>query len=248
MGALHRGHIALVERARAENAAVAASLFVNPLQFGPGEDYERYPRMFERDAAMLSAAGVTLLYAPTPEFMYPSGFHMRMDPGEIGNLFEGAVRPGHFAGVAMVVAKLLQTVEPTTLYVGQKDAQQAAVLTGMVRDLDMPVRVTVCDTVRESDGLALSSRNAYLDTVQRAAAPSLHRALQVAHADIVSRQVDYAKVRATVVATLEAPLELEYFDVVDPVTFRRQAFAARPALIIAAARVGSVRLLDNIWL
>jgi pantoate--beta-alanine ligase len=248
MGALHRGHIALIERARAENASVVASLFVNPLQFGPGEDYEKYPRAFERDARMLEEAGVAVLYAPDPERMYPPGFRTRIEVGPIGEVFEGAARPGHFGGVAVVVAKLLHAVEPTTLYVGQKDAQQAAVLEVLVRDLDMPVSVTVCETVRESDGLALSSRNAYLDQAQRRVAPGLYRALR-ACADAIERgQTDPACVRALAWERIEPPLEPEYLDIVDPATFVPQASIARPALIVAAVRAGRTRLLDNISL
>jgi pantoate--beta-alanine ligase len=246
MGALHRGHIALIERARAENISVVASIFVNPLQFAPGEDYERYPRAFEDDARMLEAAGVAVLYAPAVEDMYPAGFRTRIDAGEIGGLFEGAARPGHFSGVATVVTKLLHAVEPTTLYVGQKDAQQAVVLKVLARDLDLPVGVTVCETVRESDGLALSSRNAYLDEPQRRAAPSLYRALLAGKKAIESGQTDPASVRAVAGSCIERPLELEYLDVVDPLTFAAQASVARPALIIAVARAGRTRLLDNV--
>jgi pantoate--beta-alanine ligase len=246
MGALHLGHIALVERARAENRAVAVSIFVNPLQFTSGEDYERYPRVFEGDVALLEAAGVAVLYAPSVEHMYPPGFQMRLEPGEIGEHFEGAIRPGHFAGVAVAVAKLMHAIEPTTLYVGRKDAQQAVMLAKMVADLDMPVKVTVCEIVRESDGLALSSRNALLDASQRRAAPSLYRALSAARAEIERGQTDPASVRATASACIESPLELEYLDVVDQQRFTRQSRVARPALIIAAARVGHIRLIDNV--
>jgi pantoate--beta-alanine ligase len=246
MGALHRGHIALIERARTENAAVVVSIFVNPLQFAPGDDYEKYPRAFERDARMLEAAGVAALYAPSVEEMYPPGFHTRVETGEIGKLFEGAVRPGHFSGVATVVTKLLHTVEPTTFYVGQKDAQQAAVLKGLVKDLDIPSDVIVCQTVRESDGLALSSRNAYLDESQRRAAPSLYRALLAARAAIERGDLDSGSVRKTATACIEKPLEADYFEIVDPTTFASRSSIARPALIVAAARAGRTRLLDNV--
>jgi pantoate--beta-alanine ligase len=248
MGALHRGHIALIQRARAENASVVASIFVNPLQFAPGEDYEKYPRAFEDDARMLEAAGVDVLYAPGVEDMYPPGFHTRIEAGKLGELFEGAVRPGHFSGVATAVATLLHAVEPTTLYVGQKDAQQAAVLKALVNDLTIPVGVTVCETVRESDGLALSSRNAYLDAPQRRAAPSLYRALLAGANAIKSGQSDSASVCALANACIEKPLELDYFDVVDPLTFASRASIVRPALILAAARAGRTRLLDNVLL
>jgi pantoate--beta-alanine ligase len=248
MGALHRGHAALIERARSENAAVVVSIFVNPLQFVPGEDYEKYPRPFEHDARMLEAAGVAALYAPGVEEMYPLGFQTRIETGKIGTLFEGAVRPGHFSGVATVTAKLLHTVEPTMMYVGQKDAQQAAVLKALARDLDFPAGVRVCETVRESDGLALSSRNAYLDEPQRRAAPSLYRALLAARAAIERGDLDPGSVRTTARACIEPSLELEYFEIVDPTTFAMQTSIERPALIVAAARAGRTRLLDNVLL
>ena len=171
MGALHAGHLALVDRARRENAAVVASIFVNPLQFGPHEDYSRYPRDFPRDAALLEERGVDLLYAPSVDRMYGPDFATTIDVGPVAAPFEGAARPGHFLGVATVVAKLLHAVEPTTLYLGQKDVQQTAVLRRMIEDLDLPVAPVVCRTVRESSGLALSSRNAYLSPQERRPEP-----------------------------------------------------------------------------
>ncbi len=171
MGAIHAGHLALVERARRENASVAASVFVNPLQFGPGEDFERYPRALERDASLFERAGVDVLYVPTAARMYGPAFSTAVDVGALATTFEGAARPGHFVGVATVVLKLLNALEPTVLYLGQKDAQQVAVLRRMIDDLDLATSVVVSPTVREPDGLALSSRNAYLTPVERAAAP-----------------------------------------------------------------------------
>jgi pantoate--beta-alanine ligase len=246
MGALHRGHISLIERARAENAVVAASIFVNPLQFGAGEDFERYPRSFERDAEMLEAAGVELLYAPAAERIYPPDFRTGIEVQGISDLFEGAARPGHFAGVATVVAKLLHAIEPTTLYLGQKDVQQTAVLRAMLRDLDMPAQVVVCETVREPDGLALSSRNAFLDPAQRRAAPSLYRALLAVREAVDAGETDPAVLRALGHARVEPPLVLDYLEIVDPQTFVAQAQVRRPAVIVAAVRAGATRLLDNL--
>lgn len=245
MGALHDGHLALVRRARAENAAVVASLFVNPLQFAPNEDFERYPRSFDRDAALFEAAGVELLYAPAVAQIYPAGFSTTVDVGVRGAQFEGAVRAGHFAGVATIVAKLLHAVEPTSLYLGQKDAQQTVVLRRMIADLDLPVSVVVAPTVREPDGLALSSRNVYLTTEQRAAAPSLQRAL-AATREALAGGASIADAKAAGRAQLLPPFAFEYLEVVDPTTFVALDRPARPAIVIGAARAGERRLLDNV--
>jgi pantoate--beta-alanine ligase len=246
MGALHAGHLSLVERAKAENASVVASIFVNPMQFGPGEDFERYPRVFGQDAQLLEEHGVDLLYAPAVERVYPPGFGTSISVGTLGAVFEGERRPGHFLGVATVVAKLLHAIEPTSLYIGQKDVQQAVVLRAMVRDLDMATNVVVAPTVRESDGLALSSRNVYLTAEQRAAAPSLYRALKEIAAAILAGERDPERARAAGAALLEAPLTWDYLDVVDPFTFAPQSPVARPSLVVAVAKAGRTRLLDNV--
>ena len=172
MGYLHEGHLSLVTRAKAECDTVAASIFVNPTQFGPAEDLARYPRDLPRDLQLLEAAGVDLVFAPEPAQMYPPGFDTAIAVGGVTDVLEGAVRPGHFAGVATVVAKLFNIVQPTRAYFGQKDAQQAVVIRKLARDLNMPVEVIIAPTVREPDGLALSSRNSYLAPAERAAAPS----------------------------------------------------------------------------
>jgi pantoate--beta-alanine ligase len=246
MGALHAGHLALVERALRECAAVAASIFVNPLQFAPGEDFERYPRAFEHDRELLAEHGVSLLYAPTVERMYGPGFATRIDVGPLGTRFEGAVRPGHFGGVATVVAKLLGALEPTALYLGQKDAQQTAVLRRMVSDLDFAADVVVAPTVREPDGLALSSRNAYLTPEQRAAAPSLREAL-LAIAQAVERgETGVDRALAVGRARLRSPLTWEYLALVDPQSFEPcTGPIVLPALALAVVRAGTTRLLDN---
>jgi len=246
MGALHDGHLALVDRARREHASVVASIFVNPLQFGPTEDFEKYPRAFARDAEMLEAHGVDVLYAPTVERMYPPTFATSISIGPLAESFEGARRPGHFAGVATVVAKLIHAIEPTSLYLGQKDIQQAAVLRAMVRDLDMATNIVVAPTVREFDGLARSSRNVYLNATQRAAAPSMFRALSFVAEELLRGRRDVSRILETAHALLEAPLEWDYLDVVDPVTFAACDPIALPAIVIAVARAGVTRLLDNV--
>jgi pantoate--beta-alanine ligase len=246
MGALHAGHISLVERARAENASVVASIFVNPLQFGPNEDFAKYPRSFDRDVEMLARAGVDLLYAPAVERMYPPNFAATIDVGAVASSFEGVRRPGHFSGVATVVAKLLHAIEPTSLYLGQKDVQQTAVLRAMLRDLDMATNAVVVPTLRDVDGLALSSRNVYLSAAERAAAPSLYRALTAVVAAIERGETDAASVLASARALLEEPLVWDYVAVIDPETFVECEPLRRSAVAIGVARAGSVRLLDNV--
>ena len=248
MGALHEGHLALVRRARAENASVVASIFVNPLQFGPGEDFDRYPRAAERDAELLRAAGVDLLYTPDVSRMYGPRFASTVDVGPLAGRFEGAARPGHFGGVATVVVKLLNALEPTSLYLGQKDVQQTAVIRAMVRDLDLPTNVVVVPTQREPDGLALSSRNVYLEPPERAAAPSLRRALGAIEAALAAGETDAARACALGAALLEVPLRWEYLAIVDPFTFAPLERIDAPAVAIGVALAGRTRLLDNVSL
>lgn len=246
MGALHEGHVSLVARARRENKSVVASLFVNPLQFGPHEDFERYPRSLEADIARLEASGVDLLYAPSIERMYPPGFAARVSVGSLAERFEGAARPGHFDGVATVVSKLLHAIEPTSLYVGQKDVQQAAVLRALVRDLDFAAHVVVAPTLREPDGLALSSRNVYLDSAERRAAPSMYRALEAVAAAMTEGETDPVRALAKGEALLLPPLRWEYLAIVDPQTFTPQDALVRPALVIGVTSARTTRLLDNV--
>jgi pantoate--beta-alanine ligase len=252
MGALHAGHQALVERARSESAAVMASIFVNPLQFGPNEDFERYPRAFEGDVRQLEAAGVDLLFAPSVEEMYPPGFDTGVDPGAIATRYEGALRPGHFRGVATVCVKLFGIAGAERAYFGAKDAQQVAVLRQVLRDLALGPQIVVVPTVREADGLALSSRNAYLSVAERAAAPILYRALR-AMAEAVERgETDRDRIVAAGRAHVVAPLREAYLDVVDPVTFQpvQNAAAERPRTLTAIGSMwlGSTRLIDNVAL
>ncbi|HZZ00834.1 MAG TPA: pantoate--beta-alanine ligase [Candidatus Baltobacteraceae bacterium] len=246
MGALHDGHLALVRRAREECASVAASVFVNPMQFAGNEDLAKYPRDPEGDGEKLAAAGVDLLFAPDVAVMYPPGYSTYVDVGDMGSTFEGAVRPTHFRGVATVVTKLLHVVHPDILYVGQKDAQQTAVLRRVVRDLDLHVRVEVVPTVRESDGLAMSSRNEYLNPEQRAAAPSLYRALNelrdaLTNGATKTEAIDRAR---SVLAPTATP---DYFDVVDAFTFEPKERLGANTFVIGAVRFGSTRLLDNLY-
>ena len=243
MGALHAGHLALVERARAECATAVASIFVNPLQFGPTEDFARYPRAFERDLDELRAAGIDVVYAPSVETMYPPDFATSVDPGPVTERYEGALRPGHFRGVATVCLKLFAAARPDRVYFGQKDAQQVAVLRRLIADLDLGLTLVVLPTVREPDGLALSSRNAYLDGPQRAAAPALHRAL-TAIAEAVRAGASRERALALGRALLVPPAREAYLDVVDPERFV-PADAAVGALAVGSIWLGATRLLDN---
>ncbi len=247
MGALHDGHLELVACARRHCASVAASIFVNPLQFGPNEDLSRYPRQPEADAAMLSSAGVDALFAPDAAALYPHGFATSVDVGPLGTAFEGAIRPGHFRGVATVIAKLLNVVRPDALFLGQKDAQQSVVLRRMIADLEFPVNVEVVPTVREHDGLAMSSRNAYLDPVQRAQAPTLHAAL-LAMREALELGAGKAAAIGVGKAALSPSARLDYLDLVDAQTFEPLERLQHPAFIIGAARFGATRLIDNLWM
>jgi pantoate--beta-alanine ligase len=251
MGALHAGHLALVDQARRGGAAVMATIFVNPLQFGPTEDFSRYPRAFADDARRLEAAGVDLLFAPSVEEMYPPGFDTHVDPGAIATRYEGALRPGHFRGVATVCLKLFAIAGAERAFFGAKDAQQVAVLRQIVRDLAIPIEIAVVPTVRDADGLALSSRNAYLRPPERAAAPGLYRALQ-AMADAVARgESNRDRIVAAGRSQIAAPLREAYLDVVDPVTFEAVPdIGSRPGpdafTAIGSAWLGSTRLIDNV--
>jgi pantoate--beta-alanine ligase len=247
MGALHDGHLALVRAAREACATVAASLFVNPLQFGPNEDLATYPRDAQRDRHKLDAAGVDVLFAPASAEMYPESFATSVDVGPLGETFEGAIRPGHFRGVATVIVKLLNIVRPDRLYLGQKDAQQAVVLQKIVADLDVGVRIEIVPTMRESDGLAMSSRNAYLDAAQRAQAATLYRAL-VAMREALEQGLDKREAAAAAQAVLSPSAKLDYLDLVDARTFTPLERLRPPAFVIGAARFGTTRLIDNLWI
>jgi pantoate--beta-alanine ligase len=250
MGFLHEGHLSLVRRARADNATCSASIFVNPAQFGPSEDFATYPRDMDRDLALLEEAGTDLVYTPPVEGVYPPGFDTYVAVGALTEPLEGAARPGHFRGVATVVAKLFNVLQPDRAYFGQKDAQQALVITKMARDLDFPVEVVVLPTVREADGLALSSRNVYLSPPERHAALSLSRALQAAERLYAGGERDADRVRAAMSAILAAePLARpEYVSVADTATLAELTEISGPALASLAVRVGRTRLIDNVVL
>lgn len=245
MGALHDGHLELVRAARERCAAVGVSVFVNPLQFAPNEDLAKYPRDFAGDSRKLERAGVDALFAPEPDAMYPPGFGTYVDVGTLGTTFEGVVRPTHFRGVATIVAKLLHVVRPDVLFLGQKDAQQTAVLRKMVRDLAFGVTVEVVPTIRERDGLAMSSRNAYLTPEQRPQAASLHRALLAMH-DVFERGGSKGEAVTAARSALSPSATPDYFDVVDAESFEPVERPDGSAFIIGAARFGSIRLIDNL--
>ncbi|MBI4235843.1 MAG: pantoate--beta-alanine ligase [Chloroflexi bacterium] len=248
MGYLHEGHLELVRRAKAENEAVAASIFVNPTQFGPAEDLAAYPRDFARDRAMLERTGCDLLFYPSVEEIYPPpGADMFVVPGRVAAVLEGAVRPGHFRGVATVVAKLFNIVQPQRAYFGQKDGQQVAVIKRMVRDLDFPVEIVVVPTVREPDGLAMSSRNVYLSPADRAAAPVLYRALRRAEELYQGGERDAEALRRAVrqVLASEPLAHVDYVSVADADTLEELNRVQGCAMASLAVRIGRTRLIDN---
>jgi pantoate--beta-alanine ligase len=247
MGALHDGHLELVRRARLRCASVGASIFVNPLQFGPNEDFARYPRDEERDRVKLSQAGADMVFVPSGTTMYPVDFSTFVEVGPMGHLFEGAHRPDHFRGVTTVIAKLLNIARPDVLFLGQKDAQQAAVVRKMIAELNYPVEIEIVPTVRERDGLAMSSRNRYLDATQRAQAPTLYRALEATR-DALDRGVSKSQAIAEGTAALSASAKLDYLDLVDADSFAPLERLRPPAFIVAAARFGGTRLIDNLWI
>jgi pantoate--beta-alanine ligase len=247
MGALHAGHIALVRAARTQCDVVAASIFVNPKQFGPSEDFAKYPRTFEQDCALLEAEDVALVFAPQAEEMYPAGASTSVEVEGIGDRLDGASRPGHFRGVTTVVAKLFHIVGPDKAFFGQKDAAQVAVLRSMVRNLNFDLELVVCPTVREMDGLALSSRNRYLSVPDRARALVLSRALDVISANYRAGQKDVARLLEAgrrVMAT-EPEVRIDYLEIVDASTLLPLREAATGALVAVAAYVGGTRLIDN---
>lgn len=249
MGALHAGHVSLIRAARSECATVAVSIFVNPAQFGPDEDFERYPRPLAADLALLEREGADYAYTPSPEEMYPPGFATSIHIEGPALPLEGAARPGHFDGVATAVAKLLLQAQPDKAYFGQKDAQQVAVIRRLVRDLNIPTEIAALPTVREPDGLAVSSRNAYLTAEERIVAPSLYRALAAARDKFRAGQQNAAELEAACREMIEASplMAAEYVAAVDPETMAPWG-GRGPCMLAAAARIGSVRLIDNVLL
>jgi pantoate--beta-alanine ligase len=247
MGAFHEGHLSLMRRAREQCDRVVVSLFVNPTQFNEQADLDRYPRDERRDAALAGEAGIDFLFAPPVEQIYPAGFATTVSVAGVTEALEGVVRGrGHFDGVATVVTKLFNIVSPDVAYFGQKDAQQVAVIRQFVRDLDMPVQIEVCPTVREPDGLALSSRNARLSPAERARATALHRALVAAKESVVAGERDAVAVKANAIAALTSPgIEPEYFELVSADTLAPVRHIEGEVLALVAARVGAIRLIDN---
>jgi pantoate--beta-alanine ligase len=250
MGALHAGHISLVRAARRQCDAVAVSIFVNPTQFGPKEDFSKYPRTFERDRELLEAEGVAIVFAPATEEMYTPGATTFVTVEGLSEKLCGRSRPGHFRGVATVVSKLFNIVEPDLAFVGQKDSAQAVIIRRMVRDLDLDVKIVVCPIVREPDGLALSSRNAYLDPRQRKQATVLYRALMRVATLAEGGESDSGQLVAAALDVFkeEPEVRLDYFEIVDTETLDPVANTSRGALVAVAAFVGSTRLIDNIVL
>lgn len=247
MGAFHEGHLSLIRAARAACDLVVVWLFVNPTQFNEAADLANYPRDEERDAALAAASGADILFAPTVEQVYPAGFATTVTVAGLGETLEGAHRPGHFAGVATVVAKMLNMAGPDVAYFGAKDAQQVAVVRRMVRDLDIPTRIEVLPTVRDADGLALSSRNVRLDAEERGRATALYRGLCAGRAALAAGEHDAAALTKLVEETLvRAGVAVEYVAVVDLDTFEPVARVERPALVAVAGWVGATRLIDNL--
>jgi pantoate--beta-alanine ligase len=250
MGALHAGHTALVQRAKQECAPVIASIFVNPKQFGPKEDFTKYPRTLEADSQKFAAAGVDALLLPEAAEIYPSGFRTYVTVEGLSERLEGRSRPGHFRGVATVVMKLLEIVQPHFAYFGRKDAQQVRIISQMARDLNLDTEIVVCPIVREPDGLALSSRNAYLTADERRAATVLHRALEAACAELTAGERDSLQLQTAMRRVLEAEPQasVDYAEVVDADSFEPVNRIARPCYILLAAFIGKTRLIDNLYI
>lgn len=250
MGFLHEGHLSLVRAARHGNASVVVSVFVNPKQFGPAEDLATYPRDLERDLQLLRAEEVDAVFTPATEEMYPEGFSTSISVGSVSEPLEGASRSGHFDGVATVVAKLFNILGPSHAYFGQKDAQQLAVIRRMTRDLNLPVDIVSCPTVRENDGVAMSSRNAYLSRDDRTAATVLFKALTAAKAAFEGGDNDAESLKKRMVAVLavEERAAVDYVSVADPDTMTEVDVARPGALVSLAARIGRARLIDNLLL
>ncbi len=250
MGALHAGHLSLVRESKSQCDVTAVSIFVNPLQFGPTEDFAQYPRALERDAALLQELGVDLLFVPSVAEMYPPGAKTSVEVGDLSGRLDGGSRPGHFRGVTTVVCKLFEIARPDRAFFGQKDAAQVAVLRKMVRDLDMDVEIVVCPIVREPDGLAMSSRNAYLNAGQRQQALVLSRSLQRVRSAVEAGELDASKLAAIGLNTIasEPGAKLDYFAIVDHETLEPVRSVSHGTLVAVAAWVGTTRLIDNVVL
>jgi pantoate--beta-alanine ligase len=247
MGALHEGHLSLVREAQKQCAPVVVSIFVNPTQFGPNEDFKKYPRTFEADQAALENLGVDYIFAPPPEEIYPPGFRTAVVVEGLGDMLEGRSRPGHFRGVTTVVLKLFDIAQPRLAFFGRKDAQQARIIRQMATDLNLDTEVVVCPIVREADGLALSSRNAYLKGAERQAATALYRSLDAVRREVAKGERDAARLIAAMRALIagEAGVALDYAEIVDADTFEPVVSLRNTCYALVAARVGGTRLIDN---
>ena len=250
MGYLHQGHLALVKQARSENSTVVVSIFVNPTQFGPGEDFKGYPRDVERDLRSLEKESTDIVFMPSNEEMYPEKYSSWVEVGKVTDLLEGSHRPGHFRGVTTVVAKLFNIIQPSRAYFGQKDAQQATVIEKMVDDLNMNLEVVVVPTVRESDGLAMSSRNIYLDPQERQAAAALFKALSLARQlhEKGEKNAERLRQEMTAVINKEPLAKIDYLSIADSQTLEELSEIDRTALASLAVRIGKTRLIDNVVL
>jgi pantoate--beta-alanine ligase len=247
MGALHEGHFSLIREAKRQCSPVVASIFVNPTQFGPSEDFQKYPRQMERDQAALKEMGVDYLFAPRVEEMYPKGFQTAVLVEALAGRVEGRARPGHFRGVATVVLKLFEIVQPRFAFFGRKDAQQARIVQQMTRDLDLDVKVVVCPIVREADGLAISSRNAYLNPEERRSATALYRSLEAVRQEIAGGERDVVRLLKSVrdVIGVEAGVRLDYAEIVDADAFEPATTVRGNCYVLLAAFAGRTRLIDN---
>jgi pantoate--beta-alanine ligase len=250
MGYLHEGHLSHIKHSRQENDYTGASIFVNPTQFGPSEDFDRYPRDYPRDYALLEKEKTDFVFVPSVKEMYPEGYNTWVEVCKVTDRLEGAIRPGHFRGVATVVTKLFNIVEPTRAYFGQKDAQQCVVIKKMAHDLNMNLEVIIGPTVREPDGLAMSSRNVYLSPEERAQAPVLYKALSTAHVMWAEGERDSDKLRRAMVDLIrQKPLgKIEYISIADALTLKELEKAEPPAIISLAVKFGQTRLIDNVIL
>ena len=250
MGFLHQGHLALIRQAKEGNASVAVSIFVNPTQFAPGEDYERYPRDIQNDLAELEKIGIDVVFTPSRSEMYPHGFSSRVEVDRLTSRLEGAARPGHFSGVTTIVARLFNIIRPTRAYFGQKDAQQVAVIKKMVSDLNMDTKIISLPTVREPDGLAMSSRNSYLNPKERQAALILYQSLMLAKKLYRQGEEDATKLRSEMVRFIrKEPLAtIDYVALTDAGTLEELESVKPPALVSLAVKIGETRLIDNIVL
>ena len=250
MGALHAGHLSLIERAKRQCSSVVASIFVNPKQFGPSEDFSKYPRTFESDCEKLERAEVEVLFAPEAAEIYPNGFSTYVNVDGLSDRLEGRSRPGHFRGVSTVVMKLLQIVQPNFAYFGRKDAQQSRLITQMSRDLNLDAEIVVCPPVREADGLALSSRNVYLKADERKAATVLHRALAAAKHELAAGVRDALQLQTILRRKLDSePLaRVDYAEVVDAEGFEPVLRVNKPCYIVLAVFIGKTRLIDNLYI